>query len=586
MTAKDDQLRVISFEPNLVQIEIVDFDKWKQQNTSSEIKLGSILKIEDGDNNNILCQVKSFKMVEKHPENSAVEINSYQGKFLLNTQPIGRIQGDVFKKGIHDISIPPNGISIATDEELKLIYSMQTGAALDFAKHRINDDINIVSDGDKLFSKHLAVVGSTGSGKSCTVAKVIQELKVENEEKNNTHLLLFDIHGEYRSAFPNSHYLSIEDNTLTIPYWLMNSEELEDLFIESSDLNSYNQVSQFKFAVTENKKHHNPNLENITYDTPVYFDINEVLNYIKNKNAQTHFSKDGEEFLAIIGTEGGPKSLEEFDSLWWDSIDFAPSSGQVTKTVFGAKITKAGGFNGEFERFISRMETKLKDKRLKFLLHAKMEKEKTSKQLFIEHLQNIIGYTPENESNITIIDLSSIPFEIVSIVVSIVSRMLFDFSYAKTKKSGDNDTPFMVVYEEAHKYIPRNNETRYRNTRLAVERIAKEGRKYGLSAMIVSQRPSELSSTVFSQCTNFIIMRLTNPDDQSYVKRLLPEASMNFGDELSSLEQREALLVGDAFTTPTICKIKDAAPTPKSDDVKFFTLWKEEWKDITFDELL
>lgn len=585
MTVKDDQLRVISFEPNLVQIEIVDFDRWKQQNTSSEIKLGSILKIEDGDNNNILCQVKSFKMVEKYPEDNSVEINSYQGKFLLNTQPIGRIQDNVFKKGIHDISIPPNGISIATDEELKLIYSMQTGAKLDFATHRINDGIDIVSDGDKLFSKHLAVVGSTGSGKSCTVAKVIQELKVENEEKNNTHILLFDIHGEYRSAFPNSHYLSIEDNTLTIPYWLMNSEELEDLFIESSDSNSYNQVSQFKFAVTENKKYHNPTLENITYDTPVYFDINEVLNYIKNKNAQTHFSKDSEEFLAIVSTKDSPISAYDFPSHWWNNLKFEVSTGNSKHTELDAKVSKAGGFNGEFERFISRMETKLKDRRLEFLLNAKMEGNKTSKQLFIEHLQNIIGYTPENESNITIIDLSSIPFEIVSIVVSIVSRMLFDFSYAKTKKYGENDTPFMVVYEEAHKYIPRNNETRYRNTRLAVERIAKEGRKYGLSAMIVSQRPSELSSTVFSQCTNFIIMRLTNPDDQSYVKRLLPEASANFGDDLASLEQREALLVGDAFTTPTIAKIKDAEPTPKSDDVKFFTLWQESWKNVIFDKL-
>ncbi|HFR3411593.1 TPA: ATP-binding protein, partial [Streptococcus suis] len=143
----------------------------------------------------------------------------------------------------------------------------------------------------------------------------------------------------------------------------------------------------------------------------------------------------------------------------------------------------------------------------------------------------------------------------------------------------------MVVYEEAHKYIPKNNESRFRNTRIAVERIAKEGRKYGLSAMIVSQRPSELSSTVFSQCTNFIIMRLTNPDDQSYVKRLLPEASIGFGDELSSLEQREALLVGDAFTTPIVAKIKEANPTPKSDDINFYSLWQEEWKDVKFDEL-
>ena len=140
----------------------------------------------------------------------------------------------------------------------------------------------------------------------------------------------------------------------------------------------------------------------------------------------------------------------------------------------------------------------------------------------------------------------------------------------------------MVVFEEAHKYIPKNNSAKFNNTRIAVERIAKEGRKYGLSAMIVSQRPSELSSTVFSQCNNFIIMRLTNPDDQSFVKSLLPDASISFGDEIANLDQREALLVGDAFTTPMIAKINNANPTPKSDDVAFYTRWKEEWKEIDF----
>lgn len=186
---KDNQLRVKSFEPNLVQIEIVDFKKWKEENSEESIKIGSVLKIEDGNNNNILCIVKSFKMFEKFDDNvSKLSDNEYEGNFIINTQPIGRLQDGTFKKGINDISIPPNGVSVASMEELEKIYSMEKmqdskDNILEFAKHNLYSNIGIKCDGDKLFSKHLAIVGSTGSGKSCAVATVIQTLKVEIEKK-------------------------------------------------------------------------------------------------------------------------------------------------------------------------------------------------------------------------------------------------------------------------------------------------------------------------------------------------------------------------------------------------------------------
>jgi len=141
------------------------------------------------------------------------------------------------------------------------------------------------------------------------------------------------------------------------------------------------------------------------------------------------------------------------------------------------------------------------------------------------------------------------------------------------------------VFEEAHKYIPRLGDVKYKNTRIAVERIAKEGRKYGLSCMIVSQRPSEISPTVFSQCSNFVVMRLTNPDDQSYVKRLLPDSFTGYTDSLSTLETREALLVGDSVSTPCTVIIKKANPLPKSEDIKFLKEWRQDWKDVNFEEV-
>jgi hypothetical protein len=401
-------------------------------------------------------------------------------------------------------------------------------------------------------------------------------------KKNNTHVLIFDIHGEYQKAFPNSNHLALQDNSLKIPYWLMTSDELEDLFIESSDLNAYNQISQFKFAVTQNKIKYNSELDNIDYDSPVYFSINEVRNYLYNKNKETHYVEDGEEYLAVLNAEGKDEKLVSSEiNHFWEALNFETSTGNSKHKVFNQKVAKAGGFTGEFERFISRIDTKLKDKRLSFILQeSDFEENSNSFNMYIEEIKRMIGYSKKN--NVTVIDLSTVPFEIVSIIVSVVSRILFDFAFLRTKIENENDTPYMVVFEEAHKYIPRSNSAKYSNTRLSVERIAKEGRKYGLSAMIVSQRPSELSSTVFSQCNNFIVMRLTNPEDQGFVKSLLPEASISFGDEIANLEQREALLVGDAFTLPIIARMNDANPTPKSDDVNFYSCWQEDWKDVKF----
>lgn len=584
---KSNQLRVISFEPHLVQIEIVDFIKWKEENSDQDIKIGSFLKIEDGNEKNILVLVKSFKMKPKHPEeDEATEIDDYLGTFVINTQPVGQLEKKEdgkyeFIKGIKNISIPPNGVSIASDEEIKNIFSINEGVKLIFSEHLVNPDIKIEIDGDKFFSKHIAVVGSTGSGKSCTVAKIIQEAKRNEASQtlNNSHIIIFDIHGEYHRAFPDANNLSIESDSLILPYWLMNSEELEDMFIESNENNSHNQVSQFKNAVITNKIKHNPNIK-VTYDSPVYFSIQEVQNYITNKN---------NEVIGKLENENKPKLsdgtlIEDINRYFDEILSFTTSS------TAAATRASNGSFNGEFNRFISRLETKMNDERLNFLLHTKKPDESEYTTNDLKNLvEQLLGYTQDNTKNITIVDLSSLPFEVVSIVVSIISRIVFDFAYFSTKiaeSDKTNETPFMLVYEEAHKYIPKNSEIRYKNTRLAVERIAKEGRKYGVSSMIVSQRPSEISSTVFSQCNNFVVMRLNNPEDQAYVKRLLPEAVVSYGDALSSLEKREALIVGDAIATPTIVKILDAEPTPKSDDIKFYTEWKKDWKNMVFENIL
>ena len=161
---------------------------------------------------------------------------------------------------------------------------------------------------------------------------------------------------------------------------------------------------------------------------------------------------------------------------------------------------------------------------------------------------------------------------------------MFNFMYyaKKNHTSQDIENPILLVYEEAHNYVPKHNDVKYRAVKESIERIAKEGRKYGVSAMIVSQRPSEISETIFSQCNSFVVMRLTNPTDQNYIKRLMPDSVSSISENLSGLESREALVLGSSIPMPTILRVNelDFDKKPKSTDVDFMDKWKENWNEL------
>jgi DNA helicase HerA-like ATPase len=477
---------------------------------------------------------------------------------------------------------------------LSLIYSSNKDYNFPFGRLVQNKSVELKIDANKFFSKHIALVGSTGSGKSCTVSKILQDVIGINQGKNsnssnqkNSHILIFDIHSEYKSAFDlhkdEKFTLNILDvDSLKLPYWLMNSEELETIFIEGNENNHHNQVSQFKRAVILNKEKHNTSLKDkVTYDTPVYFSIEEVYNYIWNLN---------NEVVSKLANENCPKLSDgqlitdiEKSVYFNDKLDFV-----VNSTAAATKASN-GAFYGEFNRFLSRLETKLSDNRLSFIIRPlKDDSSKFETKDFGDILKQFLGYI--DKANISIIDLSGIPFEVLSITVSLVSRLVFDFAfhYSKLKHSIDekNDVPFLIVCEEAHNYIPRTGGAEYKASRKSLERIAKEGRKYGLSLMVVSQRPSEVSETIFSQCNNFISLRLTNVNDQNYVKALMPENSNAIADILPNLGPGECLIVGDATIIPSVVKLDMPNPEPKSQSIRFQDEWQKDWKDASFENVI
>jgi DNA helicase HerA-like ATPase len=455
----------------------------------------------------------------------------------------------------------------------------------------MNKAIDLMINGNRFFSKHIAVVGSTGSGKSCTVASVLQGIvgisqrKNSNKDmQNNSHVVIFDIHDEYTAAFTlhaaESFTLSrLDIDSLQLPYWLMNSEELESMFIESNESNSHNQVSQFKYAVVLNKEMHNPDVPEVTYDTPVYFAIKEVYNFIENLNREVIGRLPGEDKPKLANGD-----LVSDRKIYFEKIhDFAANS-----TAAATKATN-GPFNGEFNRFVSRLEAKLADKRLRFLLNSKKADGQAHVTDDFEALmKQFIGYL--HKANVTIVDLSGVPFEVLSVTVSLISRLIFDFCFHYSKlqhaEGKLNDIPVMLVCEEAHNYVPRDSHAAYRASRKSIERIAKEGRKYGLSLMVVSQRPSEVSETIFAQCNNFISLRLTNDADQTYVRRLFPDNANAITEILPNLAPGECVVVGDAVLLPAVIKMPLPVPEPHSQSVKVHSEWKTPWRDVVFAQVI
>jgi uncharacterized protein len=566
---------VIAVLPNKVKIKVDDLNAFKG---AEQLKVGSYIQIADYENSSI----KLIAIIESF----LIEVtDNAERKYLIEANPLGTIEDGNFRRGGDSIALPPKEATKASIEDIRAIYASGNkenkyerfcfAELAQSPKERIEVPVN----GNKFFNKHFAIVGSTGSGKSHTTAKVLQNATREKKSDfiglNNSHVVIFDIHSEYATAFPKANVISIED--LVLPYWLLNADELEELFLESGDNNNYNQSSILRAIITENKEHNNPDLDKVYFDSPLKFDINEVLNCFNNLKRETVHSENELDIQFSTNHKIFATEKEKNSHYFKEVYEFA-STRRASKDA-GHGISNGIFADGKLDKFISRLGTKVNNPRLQQFLFGAKSKAIT----FEETLQQFLGYgykeaeRKNSKSNVTIIDLSGVPFEVLSISVSLISRLLFDYSYCYKKQVGDNDMPLLLVYEEAHKYVPKSDLARYKSSRASIERIAKEGRKYGISLAIISQRPSEISETIFSQCNNFIAMRLTNPDDQNYVKRLLPDTLGSITDILPSLQSGEALLIGEATVMPSIVKIDRCEHEPSSNDIPYLEKWKNEW---------
>jgi ABC-type oligopeptide transport system ATPase subunit len=575
---------VIAVYPDKIKIVVDNIEDFRI--AGETLQVGSYLKISDNENAILMAIIENFSIVVN---------DTGKRDYAIEALPLGMIKNGNFIRGGDSLAIPPKKVEPATEEEIKKIYeqSIEEKEKFTFSSLSSNPNIRISVNGNKFFNKHVAIVGSTGSGKSHTLSTIIQKAVSEKSGKfsiNNSHVIIFDIHSEYKPAFPDANFIDISN--LTLPYWLLNSEELEEILLDTGERDNYNQSSVFRKLVTENKKKHNPTLSKVFYDSPLFFDITEVQNALYNLKSETKNSKSSSRYMIIDDSYICNDSSTTADTglllneerkiakYFEQEFNFHPTKNQ--------NITKGDYAEGTLDKFFVRFQEKINQDRLSFLFGSAA---KTS--TFENTLQNFLGYLPDKNSNVTVIDLSGIPFEVLSITVSLISRMIFEYGYfyKRLRNSIDpnekinNDIPILLVYEEAHKYVPNSDLVKYRSSKKSIERIAKEGRKYGITLLLASQRPSEISETIFSQCNNFIAMRLTNPVDQGYVKKLLPDTLGTLIDKMSSLKQGEALLVGESIILPSIVQIDRCTPEPSSNDIPYWELWKDEWKTMDINKI-
>ncbi len=563
---------VTAVYPNKVRIAVKSLDDFSI--AGEKLTVGSYVRVSDHENCAIIAIIENY-VIE--------QVEGEERKYIIEANPIGFLDTEgKFHRGATSIAIPPIAARPAKEEEIQKIYEeVEKPKRFCFARLSQLREIKVPVDGDSFFNKHIAIVGSTGSGKSFGLASIIQRVTLEKEGEykglNNSHVVIFDLHGEYSTAFPNANLVGVE--TLRLPYWLMNEEELEELLIErSGEGQAYNQAALLRRIVTHNKirKSNNPR---VTFGSPVPFSMKEVLNCLINLSTETVNYEDYSE--ACIKTERITflSDEEQFDSYSENIKEFESINSKRSNN----EGVKKGTYNdGTLDKFINRLKGKVEGERLNFLFSEGVEKLN-----FEDVLMGLLAYKEDRKANVTVIDLSGIPFEVLSITVSLISRLLFEYGYyfKRFKLKQKADVPLLLVYEEAHKYVPKGTSGRYEACRTAIERVAKEGRKYGVTLVIMSQRPSEISETIFSQCNNFIAMRLTNPEDQNYVKRLLPDSLGPLTDSLPTLGQGEALLIGEAVIMPSLVKIDRCAPEPSSNDMAYLQEWKKEWEGVDFRKL-
>jgi DNA helicase HerA-like ATPase len=427
-----------------------------------------------------------------------------------------------FRRGVSCYPGLDAAVRLAQPADLARIYARPQVAAVRIGHVRQTNDLPAFVAVDALLGKHFAVLGTTGTGKSCAVALLLQSVLAAHP---NGHVIILDPHGEYAPAFGEA-ALCIGMDELRLPYWLMNADELVSTLVRNDGSERETEANILKQAVAEARRIFagaDAELGAISVNTPLPFRLGDLDRILANAMGRLNRGEGALPYLRL---------RERLDAL------------------------------GD-------------DPRFRFLFDGLMVRD-TMTDVLARLLRVPVEGRPA-----TILDLSGVPAEVMDAVVSLICRMLFDFAVWSVEPQA---LPLLIVCEEAHRYVPEDQTQGFALSRAAVARIAKEGRKYGVSLCLVSQRPSELSATILSQCNTIIALRLLNERDQAFVASAMPEGTSGLLASLPALHNREAIVVGEGVPLPMIVCLDElaAGARPRSTTASFAAAWEYDALDRQF----
>ncbi len=481
----------------------------------SALRIGSMVKISrDGDTTETVGIVYSLHM----DGSRRVTTIDLAGEILPT--PTG---GRTFRRGSSNAPGLGDLVRLATAQDAEAMYSRPETPSVPIGTLSSDPSQPAFIAIDDLLTKHFAVVGSTGSGKSCTVSVLLNAIL---EKEPNAHIHVLDPHNEYASALGDSaEVISVAKDRL--PFWICNREEAIQVMVRGGDAAEREvQALLLKDAITTARRlfAEAPNDDSITVDTPL------------------------------------PYRISDLHRLLTDGM---------------GRVDRAADTSSSYRHLLKRLDSLTEDPRFAFMFGDLST---------IDALANVVSRVlrmPVAGKPVTIVDLSGVPNDIADVVVSVACRVIFDFTlWSKPEKR----VPLLIVCEEAHRYLPATGGTTFAACTAAVSRIAREGRKYGLSLALVTQRPTELALSAISQCGTIISLRLSNQLDQDFVQGALPDAGRAMVRTLSSLSQQEGIVFGEAVPLPMRVRFTTLPPgkRPQSQSVSFSEAWRNDTADLAF----
>ncbi|MEM1412423.1 MAG: ATP-binding protein [Pseudomonadota bacterium] len=461
---------------------------------------------------------------------------------MIRLSPLGEMEmGGDFKRGVSHFPTTGAELHAMSSMQLERIFSDNAEGGYKVGKLSASKTTDVFFNASKFFGRHAAILGQSGAGKSWTVTSFIQNAL---RTMPSAHIVIMDMHAEYgdkemgvkaHSPFPENKVRCLDARDLEVPYWLLSFAELCELFIDEDDPHAAVQQALLRSSLIDLKRETNADadLGMITVDAPVYFPMDELFQRIKDANKR--------------------------------SSDFGK--------------TKSATY-GKFDQLLVRMESLLNDNRYDFLLRPR---QRTSTDSLVDLMEDFVGLGGDHQAAVTVLDLSAVPIDVAPMVTAQIARLAFEFNFWNPQC---REFPITLVCEEAHEYIPRGNHPRFKQAKQMMERIAKVGRKYGVSMVVVSQRPHDVSETVLAQCGTYVCLRTTNPNDQEYMRAMVPDSAQGVLSSITSLGPGEVIAMGEGVPVPVRFQVSRPSPPPNAADIDFTKSWRHGGPDIDVRQLV